>query len=78
MKRILVTSSGIQITLESIPGNNSDNFENIAKALTEHFQCLQVKPEYDHEDILFNTGLIISKVSDRDDIALIFNKDLLN
>lgn len=57
MRKVLITSSGIKITLESNPENSSDNFNSLVKAIEEHLEAKE-EEEFINQDVLFETKLI--------------------
>ncbi|WP_109437831.1 hypothetical protein [Aquimarina sp. AU119] len=79
MKKVIITSSGIKITIESNPENSNKNFDYISNTISDYFECIE-EPEYINQDVLFETKLIEQKNSSlfSDKSKHVINKNLMN
>ncbi len=80
MKKVLITSSGIQISIESNQNNSTDNFDYIVNSINSYFECIE-EENYINQDVLFETKLIESKsisLYDNNPPKFFFNKNAMN
>lgn len=46
MRKELITSSGIKITIEQNPKNNKENFSKVCEQIKNYYECIEEKRTY--------------------------------